>query len=267
MVQSLTPESFETITYEKKGAVAYVTLNRPKVLNALNQRAISELKTAFEAARDDAEVSGVIVTGVGDRAFIAGADIGELASATPVEAEQHSRDGQALLNLVESLGKPVIAAVNGLALGGGCETALACTIRLATPSAKFGQPEIKLGLIPGFGGTQRLARLVGKGVALRLILTGEMIPAEDALRIGLVDEIVEPSKLFARAEELLAQIAANAPLAVRYAIAAVTRGLDGALAEGLALEGALFALCASTDDKTEGTKAFLEKRPPKFTGR
>ncbi|RKT27563.1 enoyl-CoA hydratase [Paraburkholderia sp. RAU2J] len=267
MVPSLTPKSFETIVYERKGAVAYITLNRPKVLNALNQRAISELKTALEAARDDSQVSGVIVTGAGDRAFIAGADIGELANAIPVEAEQHTRDGQALLNLVESLGKPVIAAVNGLALGGGCETALACTIRLAASTAKFGQPEIKLGLIPGFGGTQRLARLVGKGIALQLILTGEMITAEEALRIGLVNEIVEPSKLLARAEELLAQIAVNAPLAVRYAIAAVNRGLDGSLSEGLALEGALFALCASTDDRTEGTKAFLEKRPPKFTGR
>ncbi|KWE50850.1 enoyl-CoA hydratase [Burkholderia ubonensis] len=266
MAQSLSVGPFETISYEKKGTVAYVTLNRPKVLNALNQRAIGELRVAFEAARDDSGVSGVIVTGAGDRAFIAGADIGELADATPVEVEQHTRDGQALLNLVESLGKPVIAAVNGLALGGGCETALACTIRLAISTAKFGQPEIKLGLIPGFGGTQRLARLVGKGVALQLILTGETITAEEALRIGLVNEIVEPSRLFERAEALLAQIAANAPLAVRYAMAAVNRGLDGPLSEGLALEGALFALCASTEDKAEGTRAFLEKRPPKFTG-
>ena len=267
MVRSLTPESFETIAYEIKGTVAQVTLNRPKVLNALNRTAISELTAAFECARDDPQVRGVIVTGAGDRAFIAGADIAELASATPIEAEHSAHNGQALLDLVENLGKPVIAAVNGLALGGGCETALACTIRLAAPTASFGQPEIKLGLIPGFGGTQRLARLVGKGVALKLILTGEMIQAEEALRMGLVSEIVEPSKLIARAEEILAKISANAPLAVRYAIEAVNRGLDGSLAEGLALERSLFALCASTDDKTEGTKAFLEKRPPRFTGR
>ncbi|CAB3809256.1 Short-chain-enoyl-CoA hydratase [Paraburkholderia ultramafica] len=267
MEQILTPESFETIAYQKKDAVALVTLNRPKVLNALNRKAIGELTIAFASARDDPDVRGVIITGSGDRAFIAGADISELAAATPVEAEQQARAGQALLNLVENLGKPVIAAVNGLALGGGCETALACTVRLASPSAKFGQPEIKLGLIPGFGGTQRLARLVGKGVALQLILTGEMIPAEEALRIGLVNEIVEPANLIARAEALLAQINTNAPLAVGYAIAAVNRGLDGSLPEGLELERALFALCAATEDKAEGTKAFLEKRTPKFKGR
>ncbi|KAG8149730.1 enoyl-CoA hydratase-related protein [Burkholderia catarinensis] len=267
MKQTFTSESFETIVYERKDAVAFVTLNRPKVLNALNHKAIGELTVAFESARDDPDVRGVIITGSGDRAFIAGADISELAAATPVEAEQQARAGQALLNLVENLGKPVIAAVNGLALGGGCETALACTIRLASPAARFGQPEIKLGLIPGFGGTQRLARLVGKGVALQLILTGEMISADDALRIGLVNEIVEPANLIGRAEAILAQIDANAPLAVGHAITAVNRGLDGSLAEGLALEAALFGLCAATEDKAEGTKAFLEKRPPKFKGR
>ncbi len=267
MSQPADRTAFETVLYEKRGGTAYVTLNRPKVMNALNQRAIAELRAAFDDARDDPAVRGIILTGAGDRAFIAGADIAELAKATPVEAERQTRAGQGLLNLIEQLGKPVIAAVNGLALGGGCETALACTIRLASSGAKFGQPEIKLGLIPGFGGTQRLARLVGKGIALQLILTGEMISAEDAYRIGLVNEIVEPSGLLARAEAILAQIAANAPLAVGYAIEAVNLGLEGPLSEGLSLEGKLFALCASTEDKKEGTSAFLEKRLPKFEGR
>jgi len=263
---SSTPR-FDTLLYEKRNATAYLTLNRPEVMNALNQKAIAELRAAFEDARDDPQVRGIIVTGAGDRAFIAGADINELATATPIEAERRTRAGQALLDLVERLGKPVIAAVNGLALGGGCETALACTIRLATPGAKFGQPEIRLGLIPGFGGTQRLPRLVGKGIALQLILTGEMISAQEAYRIGLVNEVVEADALIARAEAILAQIAANGPVAVAYAMDAVNLGLNAALPEGLALEGKLFALCAATDDKKEGTTAFLEKRPPKFVGR
>jgi enoyl-CoA hydratase len=267
MVHIPTLESFETIACERRDGVALVTLNRPKVLNALNRTAIGELTVAFESARDDPEVRGVIITGAGERAFIAGADISELAAATPVDAEQRASAGQSLLDLVEHLGKPVIAAVNGLALGAGCETALACTIRLASPAARFGQPEIKLGLIPGFGGTQRLARLVGKGVALQLILTGETISAEEALRVGLINEIVEPANLIARAQAILAQINANAPLAAGYAIAAVNHGLDAPLPEGLALERALFALCAATEDKAEGTKAFLEKRPPRFKGR
>ncbi|MGA7384606.1 MAG: enoyl-CoA hydratase-related protein [Methylocella sp.] len=267
MQQSAPPELFETILYEKRKTTAYVTLNRPKVMNALNRKAISELHAAFEDARDDSQVRGIIITGAGDRAFIAGADIGELAQATPIDAERQTRAGQALLNLIEHLGKPVIAAVNGLALGGGCETALACTIRLASANAKFGQPEVKLGLIPGFGGTQRLARLVGKGRALQLILTGAMISAEEAHRIGLVNEIVEAANLIGRAEGILAEIGANAPLAVGYAIEAINLGLEGSLPEGLALEGKLFALCAATEDKREGTAAFLEKRPPKFEGR
>lgn len=259
--------SFETILYEKQDGTAYVTLNRPEVLNALNQKAIGELRSAFEDIQADQQIRGVILTGAGDRAFIAGADIGELSTATPIEAERRTRAGQELLTFIEQLGKPVIAAVNGLALGGGCEIALASTIRLATPDARFGQPEIKLGLIPGFGGTQRLPRIVGKGLALQLILTGEMIPAGEAYRIGLVNEIVEPPALIARAEHILAKIAANAPLAVGFAIEAVNRGLDGALAEGLALEGKLFALCTATEDMREGTAAFLQKRPAKFEGR
>src|SRR6202051_4639865 len=257
MSHNLSVPSFDALLYEKRNSIAYVTLNRPEVMNALNQEAIAELRAAFEDSQDDPQIRGVIITGAGNRAFIAGADISELAKATPIEAERQTRAGQALLDLVEHFGKPVIAAMNGLALGGGCETALACTIRLASPGAKFGQPEIRLGLIPGFGGTQRLPRLVGKGVALQLILTGEMVSAEEAYRIGLVNEIVEAGSLIARAEAILAQIAANAPLAVAYAMNAVNLGLNAALPEGLALEGKLFALCAATEDMKEGTTAFL----------
>src|SRR5271163_3286044 len=194
------------VLYEKQGAIAYVTVNRPKVLNALNKATWADLLTAFEDARDDAAVRGVILTGAGDKAFIAGADIGELAHATGFDAEQSSRFGQGVLDLIENLGKPVIAAVNGFALGGGCETAMACTIRIAVESAKFGQPEVKLGLLPGGGGTQRLPRLVGKGRALQLILTGETISAQEAYRIGLVNEIVPATDLIARAEAVLKQI-------------------------------------------------------------
>lgn len=251
MQSSAPPELFETILYEKRKATAYVTLNRSKVMNALNRKAISELHAAFEDAREDSQVHGIIITGAGDRAFIAGADIGELAQATPIDAERQTRAGRALLNFIEHLGKPVIAAVNGLALGGGCETALTCTIRLASANAKFGQPEIKFGLIPGFRGTQRLARLVGKGRALQLILTGAMISAEEAHRIGLVNEIVEAASLISRVEAILAEIGANAPLAVGYAIEAINLGLEGSLPEGLVLEGKRFALCAATEDKRE----------------
>ncbi len=266
MNSSVTVPQLETVLYEKKGSIAYITLNRPKVLNALNRAAIADLHTAFEAARADAAILGVILTGAGDKAFIAGADIGELATVSAVEAAESTRRGQDLMNFIENLGKPVIAAINGVALGGGCETAMACTIRVASKRAKFGQPEVKLGLIPGYGGTQRLARLVGKGIALQLILSGDMISAEEAYRIGLVNEIVESETLIARAEEILVKIVSNAPLAIRYSIEAVNLGLDGSLREGLALEGKLFALCASTEDKKEGTAAFLEKRQATFKG-
>jgi enoyl-CoA hydratase/carnithine racemase len=255
------------VAYEKKGAVATVTVNRPKVLNALNTPTWADLRTAFEDARDDDAVRGVILTGAGDKAFIAGADIGELAHASAVEAEQASRFGQEVLELVENLGKPVIAAVNGFALGGGCETAMACTIRIAVESAKFGQPEVKLGLLPGGGGTQRLPRLVGKGLALQLILSGGMISAQEAYRIGLVNEIVPAANLIGRAEEILKQIAANAPVAVRLSLEAVNKGMDTSQSEGFALEASYFGLCAATDDKKEGTSAFLEKRAPQFHGR
>ena len=259
--------TLENVLYEKKGAIAYVTLNRPKVLNALNQRTWQELRAAFEDARDDADVRGVVLTGAGDKAFIAGADISELAQVTAVQAERSSTYGQEVLNLVENLGKPVVAAINGFALGGGCETAMACTIRLATESARFGQPEVKLGVPPGGGGTQRLPRLVGKGRALQLILSGEMISAQEAYRIGLVNEVVPAADLIPRAEAILKQIFANAPLAVRYSLEAVNKGLETSQTEGLALEASFFGLCAGTEDKQEGTQAFLQKRAAQFQGR
>jgi len=239
----------ENVLYEKKDGIAYVTLNRPKVLNALNKATWQDLRTAFEDARDDVAVRGIILTGAGDKAFIAGADISELATVTAVQAEESSSFGQDVLNLIENLGKPVIAAINGFALGGGCETAMACTIRLASENAKFGQPEVKLGLLPGGGGTQRLPRLVGKGRALQLILSGGMISAQEAYRIGLVNEVVPTADLIPRAEALLGEIFANAPLAIKYSIEAVNKGLETSQAEGLALEASFFGLCAGTEDK------------------
>jgi enoyl-CoA hydratase/carnithine racemase len=255
------------VLYEKKDAIAYVTVNRPKVLNALNTPTWKDLRTAFEAARDDSAVRGVILTGAGDKAFIAGADIGELARVTAFEAEQSSRFGQEVLDLVENLGKPVVAAVNGFALGGGCETAMACTIRIAVDTAKFGQPEVTLGLVPGGGGTQRLPRLVGKGRALQLILSGEMINAQEAYRIGLINEIVATADLITRAEAILKKITFNAPIAIKFALEATNKGLETNQSEGLLLEASYFGLCAATEDKKEGTTAFLEKRAPRFQGR
>jgi len=257
----------DNVLYEKRSGVAYVTLNRPKVLNALSAATWKDLRTAFVDAREDAAVRGVILTGAGDKAFIAGADIGELAHASAIDAERSSRYGQEVLDLVENLGKPVIAAINGFALGGGCETAMACTIRIAVEHAKFGQPEVKLGLLPGGGGTQRLPRLVGKGRALQLILSGGMISAQEALRIGLVNEVVPAVDLMSRAEAIVKEIAANAPLGVRYSLEAVNRGMDTSQREGFALEASYFGLCAGTEDKKEGTTAFLEKRAPQFHGR
>ncbi len=267
MIQEVAGLTLETVTYEKKGAIAYVTLNRPKVLNALNKTALADLRAAFEDARDDSSLHGVILTGAGDKSFIAGADINEVATDTPVQAEEKTRRGQHLMDLIENLGKPVVAAINGFALGGGCEAALACTIRLAAESAKFGLPEVRLGIIPGYGGTQRLPRLVGKGVALQLILSGAMIDAQEAYRIGLVNEVVPKAELIARAEAILNQIGANAPLSVRYALEAVNKGMETSVAEGLVLESTFVAICTSTEDKKEGTSAFLQKRPPQFQGR
>ena len=255
------------VLYEKRDGIAYVTLNRPKVLNALNTPTWADLKSAFEDAKADASVHGAILTGAGDKAFIAGADISELAHVDAYAAEESSRFGQEVLNLIENLGKPVIAAINGFALGGGCETAMACTIRIAAEHAKFGQPEVKLGLLPGGGGTQRLPRLVGKGRALQLILSGGMISAQEAYRIGLVNEIVPAVDLITRAEAILQKIASNAPIAVRFALEAANKGVETSQSEGLLLEASYFGLCAATEDKKEGTSAFLEKRAPQFHGR
>jgi enoyl-CoA hydratase len=259
--------SLANVLYEKKDSIAYVTVNRPKVLNALNTPTWTDLRTVFEDARDDAAVRGVILTGAGNKAFIAGADISELAQVTAFAAEQSSRFGQQVLDLIENLGKPVIAAVNGFALGGGCETAMACTIRIAVESAKFGQPEVTLGLVPGGGGTQRLPRLIGKGRALHLILSGEMISAQEAYSVGLVNEIVPPAELIARAEAILKKISNNAPIAVKFAIEVTNKGMETSQDEGLLLEASYFGLCAATEDKKEGTSAFLEKRTPQFHGR
>lgn len=258
--------SFENLRYAKKNQTAFITINRPKVLNALNALTIQELGRAFQSVRDDDDVRVAIVSGEGEKAFVAGADINELALLDAVDGHALSVRGQVVFSLVESCGKPVIAAVNGFALGGGCELALACTFRIASENARFGQPEVKLGIIPGFGGTQRLPRLVGQGRALQILLTGEMIHAEEALRIGLVNEVLPADELLPRAEALARKIIANAPLATHYCLDAVNKGLNLPLAEGLAYEAAMFGLCSSTADKNEGTEAFLEKRTAQFKG-
>jgi enoyl-CoA hydratase/carnithine racemase len=258
---------FQNIKSETKNHIAYIIIDRPKVLNALNMATMQELKQAFASAKADPEVRVVILTGGGEKAFVAGADIGELSQHTPVSAKEYTHQGQAIIDAIENLGKPVIACINGFALGGGCELAMACTMRLASENAKLGQPEVKLGLLPGYGGTQRLSRLVGKGIAMQMVLTGEMISAQDAYRIGLVNEVVAAADLIPRAEAIAAKIIANAPLAIQYAMEAVNRGYDLTLADGLFLEATLFGVCCATEDKNEGTKAFLEKRPAQFKGR
>jgi enoyl-CoA hydratase len=259
--------TYENILLEKKNAIAYVTVNRPKVLNALNGATIEDLRTAFHELKHDASIRVVILTGAGEKAFVAGADIGELAKQDPVSGKEMALRGQNVLNLIENLGKPVIACVNGFALGGGCELALACTMRLASDNARFGQPEVKLGILPGYGGTQRLPRLVGKGLAMQMVLSGEMITAQEAHRIGLVNDVTPAAELIARAEAIAAKIIANAPLAVQYCMEAVNKGMEMTLAEGLFLEAALFGVCCATEDKKEGTTAFLEKRTAAFKGK
>jgi len=259
--------SFENILLDTKNSIAYVTVNRPKVLNALNMATMEELRKAFTDVKHDAAIRVAILTGSGEKAFIAGADISELAGHDAVSGKQYTHRGQSVLDLIENLGKPVIACINGFALGGGCEIAMACTMRLASTNAKLGQPEVKLGIIPGYGGTQRLPRLVGKGVAMQLVLAGETISAEEAYRIGLVNEVTAPSELIPRAEAIAEKIIANAPLAIQYAMEAVNRGLDMTLADGLFLEATLFGVCCATEDKKEGTTAFLEKRAASFKGK
>jgi enoyl-CoA hydratase len=259
--------NYENILLEKKNAIAYVTVNRPTVRNALNMATMEELRGAFHDIKNDKGIRVVILTGAGEKAFIAGADIGELAKLDAVGGKEFAQRGQSVLNLIENLGKPVIACINGFALGGGCELAMACTLRLASENAKLGQPEVKLGIIPGYGGTQRLPRLVGKGLAMQLVLTGEMISAQEAHRIGLVNEVVAAAELIPRAEAIAAKIIANAPLAVQYATEVVNKGMEMPLAEGLYLEATLFGVCCATEDQTEGTTAFLEKRQPVFKGK
>jgi enoyl-CoA hydratase len=259
--------NFENLLYEVRDSIAFITFNRPKVLNALNRKTDEELLLALGAAKLDANVRVLILTGAGDKAFVAGADINELAVRTPVDGKEFSIFGQSVIHILETMGKPSIAAINGFALGGGCELALACSIRLASRTARLGQPEVKLGILPGHGGTQRLARLCGKGVAHELILTGDMISAEEAMRIGLVNHIYEPAELMPAAEAMAKRIIANAPLAVQYSMEAVERGIEMPQEEGLFLEATLFGLCCATDDMHEGTKAFLEKRPAQFKGK
>ncbi|OFV95208.1 MAG: hypothetical protein A3F68_02505 [Acidobacteria bacterium RIFCSPLOWO2_12_FULL_54_10] len=258
---------YENLLLETTESIALVTFQRPKVLNALNNKTLAELEDCLEKLRQDDSVRVVIFTGAGDRAFVAGADIGEFASHSQSQARDFSMCGQAVFNSIETLGKPTIAAINGYALGGGCEMALACSMRIATPSSRLGLPEVKLGIIPGYGGTQRLPRLVGKGVALEMILTGEPVTAEEALRVGLVNRIVPADDLIPVAKALAKKIIVNAPIAVHYCLEAVHQGLDETLDQGLLLESTLFGMTFATEDMREGVKAFIEKRPARFTGR
>ncbi len=259
--------NFENLLVEKKNSIAYVTVNRPKVLNALNMATMDELRAAFHDIKNDNIIRVAILTGAGEKAFIAGADIGELARQDAVGGKEYTHRGQSVLNLIENLGKPVIACINGFALGGGCEIAMACSMRLASETAKLGQPEVKLGIIPGLGGSQRLPRLVGKGIAMQILLAGEMITAQEAYRIGLVNEVTAPAELIPRAEAIAQKIIANAPLAVQFTMEAVNKGMEMSQREGLYLEATLFGVACATEDKEEGTAAFLEKRPPQFKGR
>jgi enoyl-CoA hydratase/carnithine racemase len=263
----MTLDKFDNILVEREAGVATLTVNRPKVLNALNAQTLDEVRRAVLAFRQDEEVRAVIVTGAGDKSFVAGADIDELSVQTPTSGRDHALSGQHVLDLVENLGKPVIAAINGYALGGGCELAMACTIRIAADTAKLGQPEINLGIIPGFGGTQRLARLVGRGRALELLLTGDQISAVEAYRIGLVNRVVAPGELMPEARKLAQTLAAKAPIAVRYIIDAVNSGQQMPLADAQVFEATLFGLVSSTDDMREGTRAFLAKRKAEFRGK
>jgi len=258
---------YQTLLFEIKDGIALITINRPDKLNALNDQVMAELADVAQRLATDDVIRGAILTGAGPKAFVAGADIGDLAKQGPFDGKARALRGQAVLRRLETCGKPVIAAVNGFALGGGCELAMACHLRIASENAKFGQPELKLGIAPGYGGTQRLPRLVGRGVALQLILTGETIDAREAHRIGLVNKVVPSAELLAAAEQLLRAILAMGPLAVRLALEAVDQGLEMSLDEGLLLEANHFGLLAATRDMKEGLGAFLEKRAPKFEGR
>jgi enoyl-CoA hydratase len=258
---------YDTLLLERSDTYAVVTLNRPKVMNALNRALFAELDDAFTSLAAEPAVRAIILTGAGEKAFAAGADINEMATLSAVDGQRMARRGQAVFRKIETCGKPVIAAIQGFALGGGCELAMACTIRIASEAARLGQPEVKLGLLPGYGGTQRLPRLVGKGAALKLLLTGDMVGAEEAFRMGLVDEVVPAEALMARAETLARAIAQQAPLAVAGCLSCVDGGYDLPIAAALELEASIFGLTCATEDKAEGTRAFLEKRAPAWQGR
>ena len=259
--------TYQTLLVDVHDGVATVTVNRPDKLNALNDQVVADLRAAVAALKADPAVKGVILTGAGSKAFVAGADIGDLAKQGVMDGRERALSGQAVLNALETMGKPVLAAVNGFALGGGCELAMACHIRIAGENAKFGQPEVKLGITPGYGGTQRLPRIVGKGRALHLLLSAELIDAQEALRIGLVTKVVPADQLMAEAEKLMRTILAHGPVAVALTIEAVHQGLELTLGEGLQLEANAFGLVASTEDMKEGLTAFLEKRPARFVGK
>jgi enoyl-CoA hydratase len=258
--------TFDNLLLERDGPVAVITVNRPSVLNALNTPTTDELRRAVLELKHDASVRVVIITGAGEKAFIAGADINELAALKPTQGKEHAQRGQHVFDLIENMGKPVIAAINGFCLGGGCELAMACTLRLAADTARIGQPEINLGIIPGYAGSQRLSRLVGKGVALDLLLTGRQIKADEALAVGLVNRVVPAAELMTVAKGLAAELATKAPVAVQYIIEAVNRGLEMSFDNAQVHEATLFGLVASTADMREGTRAFLEKRKPQFKG-
>ena len=257
----------QNLLFEHDGGVATITINRPKVLNALNSQTLDELRRVILACRHDDGVRCVIVTGAGEKSFIAGADINELSVQTPTGGREHAISGQHVLDLIENLGKPVIAAINGFALGGGCELAMACTLRIASETARLGQPEINLGIIPGYAGTQRLARLVGRGRALELLLTGDHITAAEAHRLGLVNRVVPAPELMGEVRKLAATLAAKAPVAAGYIIDAVNKGLDMGFRDAQVVEATLFGLVSSTEDMREGTRAFLDKRKAEFKGK
>ena len=259
--------AYQNLLFETRDGIAFVTINRPDKLNALSDRTIEELDAAFAAVAADSSTRGVILTGAGEKAFVAGADIAELATQSPVDGKERSIRGQRVLDRIERLGKPVIAAVNGFALGGGCELAMACHVRIASENAKLGTPEVKLGIMCGYAGTQRLPRLVGKGRALEMLLTGEMVDAAEALRIGLVNRVVPREKLLGEAEALMRKMLANGPVSLRFTLEAVNDGLETGFDEAERQEATLFGLICTTEDMKEGTKAFLEKRPARFQGK
>ena len=257
----------DNLLVEHDGPVAIVTVNRPQVLNALNVATLDALAGAMVELQRNERIRVVILTGSGDKAFVAGADINELVEQTPTSGREHALIGQHVFDMVENLGKPVIAAINGYALGGGCELAMSCTLRLAADTAMMGQPEITLGLLPGYAGTQRLSRLVGKGKAMELILTGAVVTADEAARIGLINRVVPAALLMVEARKLAGQLAENAPIAMHYIMSAINQGLEMPFADACAYEATLFGLVASTEDMREGTRAFLEKRKAEFKGR